>query len=178
MYRDRGAADPATELSAGALTNLNRAMHNTSIGGSKTWNWLGIHSGGRSGCIRMQSRSSRTISRRSSDGGLLVQVGVPAQLRRSHALGVPKADVSPHGGAKKTRRRRPAGAGAGTCPAADATGAQKNPLKKAVSTRVSAKKQLRRRVHVLFSAAIHNCAAAQQRARSFIRGVAQYGEKG
>jgi hypothetical protein len=53
---------------------------------------------------------------------------------------VPKADVSPQGGAKKVRQRRQDRGRALACPAAHAKGAQKNPLKKAVSAPVAAKK--------------------------------------
>jgi hypothetical protein len=127
----------------------------------------------------MRSRALREDIRVMSRDGLLARTWSAGLLRRpSHAPGVPKADVSPQGGTKKIRQRREDRVRAVACPAAHAKGAQKNPLKKAISAPVAAKKQLRRRAHVLFSAAIRNCAAAQQRARSNIRGVAQYGEKG
>jgi nucleoid DNA-binding protein len=130
MHRDRGAADPATKLRAGAVANLNRAMRNTSTGNAKIRNWLKIHGSCRRDAFVCGLARRATISVEVSGDGLLVRVGVPPQgWRPWHALGVPKADVSPYGGAKKTRRRRPDRVRAQACPAADATGAQK-PLEK------------------------------------------------
>jgi len=77
-------------------------MRNTSTDGSKIWNWLVIHDSGRGGIFVCHLTRRAKISKKFNDDGLLARVRVPRQHGLGfHALGVPKLDVSPHGGGKR-----------------------------------------------------------------------------
>ena len=92
---------------------LNRAMHDTSTKHAKVANWLEIRGSDCVLRIRIQPRSSRECIDGVRDGRLLVRVAAPpvegAANERlihllSHALGVPKADVSLIRGAKNRHK--------------------------------------------------------------------------
>lgn len=85
------------------VEKLNRAMHDTSTSSAKLPDWLEIRGRDCVLHIRLQPRASRECIDGVRDGRLLVRVASPPvdgaaneRLIRllSHALGVPKTDVS------------------------------------------------------------------------------------